>query len=311
MEHKSLYTAAVILLSIIIVCILTIVDMHSPNSYIIYNLRIPRLLSAFFIGAGLSINGAVFQSMFKNDLATPYTLGTASGAAFGVVLYLQVGIFFYGGEPISAFLGAIGATLLVYIFGMASGGSSYSLLLSGVAINFFFSSLILFVQYIGDYALSFTTMRWMMGNLEVVGYNKLYLLLPTVIITFFAVYFLHRELNLWSISEDFAQSRGVNIERLRLIFFVLVSISTGILVSLCGPIGFIGMIVPHMMRLVIGADHKWLLPASFFAGGAFLSLSDLAGRIIIAPTEIPIGVITALIGGPFFLWLLVKNKRMR
>ena len=311
MERKALYMATTILLSIIIVSILIAVDMHSANSYIIYNLRIPRLFTAFLIGAGLSINGAVFQSIFKNDLATPYTLGTASGAAFGVVLYLQLGIFFYGGGPISAFLGAISATLLVYIFGMTSGGSSYNLLLSGVAINFFFSSLILFIQYIGNFALSFTTMRWMMGNLEVVGYDKLYLLFPAVLITFFAVYFLYRELNLWSISEDFAQSRGVNIKRLRLIFFMLVSISTGILVSLCGPIGFVGMIVPHMMRLIIGADHKWMLPASFFAGGAFLSLSDLAGQMIIAQAEIPIGVITALIGGPFFLWLLVKNKKMR
>lgn len=309
MKNKPLRTLAIILSSVIIMAVIVFVNMNSTNNFIVYSLRIPRLLTAFFIGAGLSVNGAVFQSMFKNDLATPYTLGTASGAAFGVVLYLQMGLFFYGGESAFAFLGAITATFLVYIFGLAAGGTGYSLLLSGVAINFFFSSLILFIQYIGNFALSFTTMRWMMGNLETVGYGKLYLLIPSVIITFFVVHFLHKELNLWNISEEFAQSRGVNIKYLRLIFFTLVSISTGILVSLCGPIGFVGMIIPHIIRLIVGANHKWLLPASFFAGGTFLTLSDFLGKIIIAPTEIPIGVITALIGGPFFLWILIKNRK--
>ena len=185
------------------------------------------------------------------------------------------------------------------------------MLIAGVAINFFFSSLILFMQYLSDFANSFRIIRWLMGGFEIVGFRPVMTLVPFVVIGSALVFMLTHELNLLTLGEDIALSRGVDVKKIKMVIFFATSFMIGGIVSICGPIGFVGMMAPHICRLLIGAEHRLLTPASFFFGGAFLVLCDTLSRILIAPAEIPVGVITALLGGPFFLWLLLSGSSER
>ncbi len=296
------------IVSVVVVLIVPFVSPLANNGYVLWYLTVPRVLEAFFVGASLSVNGAVFQGLFRNDLATPYTLGVASGAAFGVTIFMEF-VSSYVYAPLLAFGGGFFATLLVWGLGMYAGGSQATLLLAGIAVSFVFSSLILLIQYLGSFSLSFEIIRWMMGNLEVVGYDKLYFVIPVAVLGFVFVLYLHRELDIMLFGDEFAKGKGVDVTRVRFALFFVVSLSTGIMVSACGPVGFVGMMVPHIIRLLVGNSHDRVLVGSFFVGGVFLVLSDLIGRVVIYPTEIPVGVVTALIGGPFFLWLLLRNSR--
>ncbi|MBE9533044.1 MAG: iron ABC transporter permease [Proteobacteria bacterium] len=283
------------------------------QQHILTQIRIPRVLFAFVAGAGLAICGMVFQAMFNNPLATPFTLGVASGASLGAALYVTLGLSFtligIDGASLSAFLGALLAISFVYsISRLHSGFSTETLLLTGVAISFFFSSLILFAQYLSNVTDSFRILRWLMGSLNIVAYRDLLQLLPFVSICIAVILWLTRELNLLMAGDDLALSRGVSVQKVRYLLFFVTSLCVGAIVALCGPIGFVGMMVPHICRLLIGNDHRWLAPASLLFGGAFLIVCDTIARLIIAPAEIPVGVITTLLGGPFFLWLLVKSK---
>lgn len=290
---------------------------HNLNAdiqqHILSQIRIPRVLFAFVAGAGLALCGMVFQAMFNNPLATPFTLGVASGASLGAALYVSLGLSFsllgIDGTSLAAFLGAILAISFVYsISRFRHGFSTETLLLTGVAISFFFSSLILFTQYLSNVNDSFRILRWLMGGLNIVGYRDLLQLLPFVSICIATVLWLSRELNLLVAGDDLALSRGVSVQKTRYLLFFVTSLCVGAIVALCGPIGFVGMMVPHICRLLIGNDHRWLIPASLLFGGAFLIVCDTIARLIIAPAEIPVGVITTLLGGPFFLWLLIRSK---
>ncbi len=281
--------------------------------HILTQLRIPRVLFAFIAGAGLALCGMVFQAMFHNPLATPFTLGVASGASLGAALYVFLGLSFsivgINGATLAAFLGSLLAISFVYsISRLRSGFSTETLLLTGVAMSFFFSSLILFTQYMSDVTDSFRLLRWLMGGLTTVGYRDVLQLLPFVSVGIAVILWLSRELNLLMAGDDIALSRGVAVQKTRYLLFFVTSLCVGAIVSLCGPIGFIGMMVPHICRLLIGGDHRWLTPATLLFGGSFLILCDTIARLIIAPAEIPVGVITTLLGGPFFLWLLIKSR---
>ena len=280
---------------------------------IFWRLRVPRVALAYLAGAALALGGMIFQALFRNDLATPFTLGVSSGAALGATIYLRLGLAFtlgwFDGLSLAAFAGALLAVLLVHgLVGSRSDASGGTMLLAGVAVSFTLASLLLFVHYTSDAAQSFNILRWLMGRLDVVGADAVYGLLPVVLTGGALGLFFHRELNLLAVDEEFAVSRGVDARRTRTLLFFGTSLMVGGVVAVCGPIGFVGMMAPHMCRLLVGGDHRWLGPATLMLGGSFLALSDLLARTLIAPAEIPVGVVTALCGGPFFLWLLVGRR---
>ncbi len=279
---------------------------------VFWNIRVPRSLTAFLAGASLALSGLAFQSMFRNPLATPFTLGVSSGASMGAALYVRMGLSFsllgIGGVSYFAFVGAGLSILLVYgLTRVKRGFSTATMLLAGVAVSFFFSSLILFMQYISDFTQSFRIVRWLMGELRVVGYDSVLNLLPFALVGWAAVLALGRELNLLTAGEEIAAGRGANVTLVKNVLFFASSLMVGGVVAICGPIGFVGMMAPHICRLLVGPDHKYLSMATLLFGGAFLTACDALARTLIAPAEIPVGVITAMLGGPFFVWLLVRG----
>jgi len=273
--------------------------------------RLPRALAAALVGGTLAAAGVVFQGLLRNPLATPYTLGVSAGAALGAMVAITFGATLpVVGVASASLAGAFLAVAIVYALASArhAGLSTTVLLLAGVTLNAFFSALILFVQYLGNFAQVFRAMRWLMGDLDVGSYRPIAAALPFVAVAFIAFVFLARPLNLLSLGADAAETRGVNVHRAQRLAFFSASLATGAAVSVGGPIGFVGIIVPHLVRLLVGSDHRLVLPASTFFGAAFLVACDMIARTIIAPMELPVGVITALIGGPFFLWLLVRHR---
>jgi iron complex transport system permease protein len=283
---------------------------------ILWKLRIPRVLMAFMAGASLAVSGMVFQAVFRNPLADPFTLGVSSGASLGASLYIQQGCTFaligISGVSLSAFVGAVASIALVYLLTAASrqGSSTATMLLAGVAVSFLFSSVILFLQYICNFTQTYRMLRWTLGGLEtVVSFRDVWNLLPFMISGCLIAWYLTLELNLLCTGDEFAFSRGVHVQQTKLLLFFAVSLMVGAVVAVCGPIGFVGLMAPHICRLVVGPDHRYLLPAAWLFGGAFLVVCDTVSRMALAPTELPVGIVTALLGGPFFLWLLLGRRR--
>jgi len=277
---------------------------------IFWRIRVPRVIIGFIAGASLALSGMAFQAVFRNPLATPFTLGVSSGAAFGAALYMKAGIVFglawLPGQSVSAFIWAAVSIALVYgLTRVRRGFSTATMLIAGVAISFFFSSLILFMQYMSDFTQSFRIVRWLMGGVETIGYSSIWTLTPFVLFGAVIIFSRLRELDLLSLGDDIAAGRGVEVKSTRKWIFIAASLLVGGVVSICGPIAFVGMMAPHICRLIVGEGHTKLAPVSFLFGGAFLVLCDTLARTVIAPAEIPVGVITALLGGPFFLWLLL------
>jgi iron complex transport system permease protein len=277
---------------------------------ILWRIRLPRVLLALAVGGLLALGGLGFQTLFRNPLAEPYTLGVASGSALGAVLAIQLGVAdSLLGLAIASFVGALAAGALV--LGLAlrrSGIETSTLLLAGISVSLSCSALILFVQYFADATKTFRMVRWMMGGLAVVGYREVLWLAPWALAAAALLFALRRELDLLLTGEELAASRGVDLGRLRWWIVGGTSLSVGALVAVAGPIGFVGLIVPHILRRTLGHRHAILVPACLLGGGAFLALCDLAARTIMAPAEIPVGVLTALLGGPFFLWLLLARR---
>lgn len=284
------------------------------DAQIFFVARLPRVLAAALVGSTLAASGVVLQALLRNPLATPFTLGVSAGAALGAMLAmaagLDVGAFGVSSVPLASFTGSMLATALVYGLARSQsrGLSTNVLLLAGVTLNSFFSALILFVQYLADFTQTFRTVRWLMGDLDVGSYAPILAALPLVGLSLAAFAVLSRALNLMSLGTDAAAARGVDVARAERLAFVSASLATGAAVSLAGPIGFIGIVVPHLVRLLVGADHRVVLPASVFIGAAFLITCDVVARTALAPLELPIGVVTAMIGGPFFLWQLVRHS---
>ncbi len=280
---------------------------------IFWRIRIPRVLAAWLAGAGLAAAGMAFQALFRNSLATPFTLGVASGAALGAALSIRFGIALsivgISSTPLWAFAGASVSILLVYgITRTRRCMNTATLLLAGVAVSFFFSSLNLFTQYISDFTHTFRIIRWLMGGVQVVGYRSVLEMIPLVLGGLLITLWLTRELDILTTGEEMAAGRGVDVVRTRNLLFFGASLMVGGVVAVCGPIGFVGLMVPHICRLLVGPGDRYLAPASILAGGSFLTLCDTFARTIIAPAEIPVGVITALLGGPFFLALLIRDR---
>jgi len=285
----------------------------NTDAQIFFIARLPRTLAGALVGSTLAAAGVVFQGLLRNPLATPFTLGVSAGAALGAMLAITFApAFAWAGAavaPLASFTGSIVAVAVVYLLASARhrGLSTNTLLLAGVTMNAFFSALILFVQYFADFTDTFRILRWLMGDLDVSSYTPLVSALPLVVLSFAAFAWLARPLNLLSLGPDAAESRGLELVHAQRVAFVSASLATGAAVSVGGPIGFIGIIVPHLVRLMVGADHRVVLPASALFGAAFLVACDAVSRTIMAPLELPVGIITALIGGPFFLWLLVRR----
>lgn len=284
----------------------------ATSRVILFELRLPRVLLALAVGGALAVAGLTFQTLFRNSLAEPYTLGVASGAALGAVLALLLagGASFLGFSLTAAasFAGALAVTFV--LLGLARRGlETTALLLAGVALALSCSAVILFVQYVADPSRSFRMVRWMMGGLAVVGYREVLWAVPWVVAGTCGLWLLRGELDQMLTGEELAASRGVDVDRLRLVALAAASLMVGALVAVTGPIGFVGLIVPHLGRRLVGQNHLVLLPACLLGGGVFLALADLVARRVMAPAELPVGILTALLGGPFFLWLLVSRRR--
>jgi iron complex transport system permease protein len=287
---------------------------QNVDAQIFFVARLPRVLAGALVGSTLASAGVVFQAMLRNPLATPFTLGVSAGASLGAMLVIVFGgVLTFG--PIStvsaaSLTGAAAATAVVYSLATRQGHalSTSVLLLAGVTLNSFLSAIIMFVQYFADFAQIYRAVRWIMGDLDVGGFDPLLAALPLVIVAFALFALLPSSLNLLSVGKDAAASRGVDVARAQRLAFFSASVATAAAVSLAGPIGFVGIVVPHLVRLLVGVDHRVVLPASALFGAAFLIACDLLARTILAPVEVPVGVVTAMIGGPFFLWLLVRKS---
>jgi iron complex transport system permease protein len=289
------------------------------DAQIFFIARLPRVLAGAVTGAALAAAGVVFQAMLRNPLATPFTLGVSAGASLGAMLATVFGSTVLGASiafgplspvPLASLGGAAIASGIVYWLATPyrRAMSTSVLLLAGVTLNSFFSALIMFVQYLADFAQVYRAVRWVMGDLDVGSFQPILAVLPLILIAFALFALLPSSLNLLSVSADAAAARGVDVARAQRLAFISASIATAGAVALAGPIGFIGIVVPHLVRLIVGVDHRVVLPASALFGAAFLVVCDLAARTLMAPVEIPVGVITAILGGPFFLWLLVRQS---
>jgi iron complex transport system permease protein len=286
----------------------------NTDAQIFFVARLPRTLAGACVGASLATAGVVFQGLLRNPLATPFTLGVSAGAALGAMLAITFGwslaMLGISAVPLASFAGSFIAVGVVYALARVRhrGLSTNVLLLAGVTLNAFFSALILFVQYFADFADTFRTLRWLMGDLDISTYRPLIGAAPLILIAFVVFAWLARPLNLLSLGPDSAESRGLNVALTQRVAFVSASLATGAAVSVGGPIGFVGIIVPHLVRLLVGPDHRLVLPAAALFGSAFVIGCDALSRTVMAPIELPVGVIDTLIGGPFFLWLLLSKR---
>lgn len=275
-------------------------------SQIIFEIRLPRVLFAISVGGGLSIAGAVFQSILLNPLAEPYILGISSGATFGAVLSFIIGFSFIGTQ-IFSFGGAILVISLVYLLGKRYGElEPNQLLLSGVMIGAFFSAGILLLMILLNDSLRMAV-YWLVGNLSLAKKENLIFILPiTFVVSLFLIINSYKY-NLLSLGDETAQQLGLNVKNIKKISYISVSLMVGTLVSASGIIGFVGLLIPHICRMIFGTDNRIVFPASFFLGGAYLTIADTIARTVASPIEIPVGAITAMIGAPVFIYLLRKK----
>jgi iron complex transport system permease protein len=278
-----------------------------PVAVVIRDLRLPRVLLALVIGGGLSVAGATFQAMLRNMLAEPYILGISSGGAAGAVLavILQAG---FVALPVFSLIGSGLVMMLVYALGHRRGFlDPNSLLLSGVMVGAFFNAFILLIVSVFSQETRMAYL-WLLGNLAGADFLSLGIVSVLILTASMILFFQTKAYNLIAMGEESAAFLGVDVEVLKRWSYVLASVITGLSVSVAGVIGFVGLIVPHSCRLLFGSDHRLLLPASFILGATFLIVCDIVSRVVLAPAEIPIGAITAVLGAPFFIFLLKKNS---
>jgi len=284
------------------------------NVLIFWTVRLPRVLFAFAVGAGLGLTGAVFQALLRNDLATPYTLGVSAGGSFGAVLALKLnlvfGFFVFSSLGLMSVMGSLLAMLVIYLLSRSRGMLSvYTLVLAGVAISYFFSAFNLILQYLSDFTETIRMIRWLMGGLDTIGWRYPLFILVADILAFLYFFKNAGAFNILLGGDEQAMGKGVDVGRLQKASFVISSVLIGLIVAVAGPIGFVGLVTPHVLRLIFGPGHRRLFPAALVGGGVFLAACDTIARTLIAPAELPVGVITALIGGPFFVYLLVRHKQ--
>jgi len=276
---------------------------------IVREIRLPRILLAVLVGAALAVSGTVLQALLRNPLADPYILGVSSGAALGAIFALWLGGRVATASPLVSFAGALATTAWVYLLGRRGGRlSGYTLLLAGVITASFLSAVMLFILTL----LSTRDVRgaafWLMGDLSVVTGARLRLILPTIALAILALYALAKDLNVLLLGEEEAAHLGVNVARVETLVFVLASLLTGLAVSVSGAIGYFGLLVPHLGRMVVGTDHRMLLPTAALGGAIVLVLSDTLARTVVAPAELPVGAVTAVAGAPVFIYLLRRSQ---
>lgn len=286
----------------------------STTETIILDIRLPRVILAGLVGAALATAGAAYQGLFRNPLADPYLIGVAQGAALGAIIGFSLPSTWhrlgFGIIPLLAFTGAIISTVIVY--NLARVGKTLpvtTLILAGVALGALLGSIVSYL-IISSGEKMLGIIFWLMGSFSLSQWSEVKVVLPYVIVGVVIILVYARPLNIMQLDEEQAQQLGINVERIKLILLAAATLITAAAVSFVGTIGFVGIIIPHAVRLVWGADHRFLLPLSVLTGAIFLILADLIARTVLAPTEVPIGVITALTGAPFFLYLLRRRRRI-
>ncbi|MDP9382337.1 MAG: iron ABC transporter permease [Chloroflexota bacterium] len=288
---------------------------EEADEAILLQLRLPRVLGAFIVGAGLASAGALMQGVFRNPLADPYVLGSSAGAGLGAVLAMALSLRFstlgFGPVPVFAFLGALGALLLVYALARVGWRTPTThLLLAGVAVSSLLASGMSFVMLFGRFAQSQlqSIFAWLLGGVALSGWQELRVLSPLLVLALLAAWAMARPLDALALGEEGAAHLGIPVEHAKLLAIAVAALLTALAVSISGLVGFVGLVVPHSVRLLVGPSHRLLVPSCALAGGAFLVLIDLLGRTILAPGEVPVGLLTALLGAPFFLWLLRRSR---
>jgi len=280
----------------------------SSASLIIWQIRIPRLILGLLVGAGLSVCGATLQALLRNPLAEPYTLGISSGAALGVALAFALNLAGIS-LPLFAFLGAVLSIVIVYNVASWKKFTNSTLILAGVILNSFFSSLVLLLFGLLKSSKIQNTIIWLMGDLSSFSQSQLKLVAAFIILGISLLIFLGRDINVLTLGDEKAMHLGIDVELMKKIIFVLASLVTGACVAVSGIIGFIGLLIPHFIRQFSGPEHRVLLPLSAIVGAAFLVICDSLSRTLIAPLELPVGVVTGICGGFFFLLLITKAKK--
>lgn len=291
-------------------------DWSKAQFNIIWLIRFPRVLLGVFVGAGLAAVGVTMQALVRNPLADPYILGISSGASVGAVAVLAFGAFAFAGIYAISFGAFVGSTLtffIVFLLAQSNGRLNPArLILAGVAVAYFFSGLTSFITLTSDKReLARAVLAWLLGSLAGTDWPEL--TLPAVVLLFGSLYLAMqaRGLNALIVGDETAATLGVDLTRFRRLLFLAVSLVTGVMVAVSGAIGFIGLMIPHIVRLMVGTDHRRVLPVSIFVGSIFLIWVDVVARTAFDPVELPVGVITSLLGGPFFLWLLHRQLKER
>jgi iron complex transport system permease protein len=277
---------------------------------IIWKIRLPRVLLAALVGATLSLGGLVFQALLRNPLAEPYILGISGGSAIGAIIGILVGLSRFPGVSFTAFLGSIATLLLILV--MSSGQTILkkdSLLLSGVMVNAFCSAIIMFLLSMTQDSRLHNIIFWLMGDLSMCDLNQVGILSLTLFPCFIIIFRYSHAMNLLLMGNEMAQSVGVNIKQVTMILLIITSFMVSSTVSHCGLLGFVGLVIPHLLRLILGPDHRILAPACILGGGAYMVICDVLSRVLPQQGEMPAGVITAMIGAPLFIYLLKRSKQ--
>ena len=281
---------------------------------IVLGIRLPRVLAAILAGIALSNAGLLMQGVFQNPLVSPYTLGVSNGASFGAALaivfsshfaFLNLGIYLI---PVFAFISSVLTMILVYGIAKIAKNSSKTLILSGVAVGYLFSALVSLIKYVSDTKELPELVFWTMGGFSGINWIAIAIMAGACLVSFIIMMYFSWDLNVMTAGEESAISLGVNYKKIRMIAFVLSTILTAVAVSFTGVIGFVGLIAPHVTRMIVGSDYRYMIPVSSLVGALLLLLSDTVGRNIIAPTQLPVGIITSVIGVPFFLYLIIRKR---
>jgi iron complex transport system permease protein len=293
-------------------------DTHVPyadnvDAQIFFVARLPRVIAAALVGAALAAAGVIFQALLRNPLASPDTLGVSAGASLGAMLAItldaRTSVLGIPAVPLASFAGSIGALAIIYGLSVARhrGSSTLVLLLGGVTLTAVLSAVIGVIQFVADFSQTFRNVRWLMGSLDVASYAPILGAAAPLLVAAAGMATLPRTLDLLSMGEQSAAARGVNVARSERVALICASLATGAAVSLSGPVAFVGIVVPHLVRLIVGADHRLVLPGAALCGAALLVACDVIARTALAPLELPVGIVTAIAGGPVFLWLLFRG----
>ncbi|MCG3694249.1 iron ABC transporter permease [Aliarcobacter butzleri] len=289
-----------------------IFEFSNSSNMVFWDLRVARVILAFFVGGILALSGLIFQIIFKNELITPYTLGIASGTtlftAIGIILLPTIYIF------ISSILGSLFTILVLYIISKiinktSIGSSTNSILLIGIALSYFYASALMLVFYMSSLQENYSIVRFTLGSLDTVGFSNSFVIFFVSIVFYVIIYLYKNKIKLLLISNDMAFLKGLNVDKTNLTLLVVVSLCVGITISFTGPIGFIGLVIPHIVKIIYKKSAEKLFFPTFFFGGVFLVFSDLISRNLNTDSTLPIGVVTAFIGAPFFIYLLIKRDK--